>query len=195
MNKPIMRAMLFAALAAGMGAGRIWAEEDSGPVNELAAGTELPDGTVAGEVQALNYFKANEPALYKQLHDMEPGTVRRLYGKYFMWFQRVGNYRKQQKREMIRQLKNDLQIHDLYEELHKSTDSGVKAAMKAKLQKAVENLFESDLSMLEIELRNTRGAMDELKDQVEEISKRVAERRKSKAAIIDRRMKELTGQD
>ncbi len=195
MNKPIMRAMLFAALAAGMGAGRVWAEEDSGPVNELAAGTELPDGTVAGEVQALNYFKANDPALYKQLHDMEPGTVRRLYGKYFMWFQRVGNYRKQQKREMIRQLKNDLQIHDLYEELRKSTDSGVKAAMRVKLQKAVEDLFESDLSMLEIELRNTRGAMDELKDQVDELSKRVAERRKSKAAIIDRRMKELTGQD
>lgn len=195
MNKLIMRAMLFAALAVGMGTGWVWAEEDSGPVNELAVGTELPDGTVAGESQALNYFKAKEPALYKQLHDMEPGTVRRLYGKYFMWFQRVGNYRKQQKSEIIRQLKNELQIHDLYEGLRKSTDPDAKAAMKAKLQKAVEDLFESDLSMLEIELRNTRGAMDELKEQVDELSKRVAERRKSKTAIIDRRMKELTGQD
>lgn len=195
MNKLIMRAMLLAALAAGTGAGRVWAEEDSGPVNELAAGTELPDGTVAGEAQAYAYFKANEPALYTQLRGMEPATVRRLYGKYFMWFQRVGNYRKRQKHEMIRQLKSDLQIRDLYQELRESADSGAKAAIRSKLQKAVEDHFESDLSMLEIELRNTKGAMDELKDQVDELSKRVAQRRKNKAAIIDRRMKELAGQE
>lgn len=191
MKKTIMWAVLCVGLSGSLWTGPARAEEDSGSVRELPAGTELPDGTVAGEVQALGYFEANEPELYAELKAIEPETMRKLYGKYFVWFQRVGNYRKRQKAEMIRQLKNDLMIHGLYEKLRKTSDPSAKAAIQSNLRKAVEDLFDSDLSMLEIELRNAKGALEEVKDEVEQLSQRVEQRRKSRAEIIDRRMKEL----
>lgn len=193
MSKAMIGVLLCAALAAGAGAVRARAEEDSGPVRELPAGTVLPDGTVAGEVQAFNYFKANEPELYSRLRALEPAGMREHYGKYFGWFQRVGNYRKRQKREMIRQLKNELQIRDLSEGLRRSP--GADAAARERLRRAVEDAFDSDLKMLELELTNTQGALDELKDEVAELTRRVEERRRNKAAIIEKRLRELETAD
>ncbi|MBI4248305.1 MAG: hypothetical protein HY611_02290 [Elusimicrobia bacterium] len=193
MRTLMVRVILCAALVVGIW--RAWAEEDSGPVRELPAGTEMADGTVAGEVQALNYFKTKEPELYKKLRDLEPETMRRIYGKYFMWFQRVGNYRKQQKREMIRQIKDDLQIHDLYDELRKTQNAAAKAELKAKMKKSVEDLFDSDLWLLEYQLEGQKQSLDEIKREVEQMAQRISERRKSKTEVIERRMKELTKQD
>lgn len=190
MKTLMVQMILCAALV--VGARSAWAEEDSGPVRELPAGTEMADGTVAGEVQALNYFKTQEPEPYKKLRDLEPETMRRIYGKYFMWFQRVGNYRKQQKREMIRQIKDELQIHDLYNELRKTQNPAAKAELKDRLKKSVEDLFDSDLWLLEYQLKGQKQGLDELKQEVEQIAQRLSERRKSKTEIVERRMKELT---
>lgn len=99
MNKKAMTAV-FLALAAGL-----WLVRPFEPAAELPAGAVLADGTVAGERQALAYFRVRDPELSAALEKLEPAARRAAYGRYFVWFQRVGNYRSGQKSDMVRRLR------------------------------------------------------------------------------------------
>lgn len=83
----------------------VWLSRPFEPARELPAGAVLEDGTVAGEKQALEYVRSRDPELSAALDKIAPAARREKYGRYFVWFQRVGHFRQGQKRDMIRRLR------------------------------------------------------------------------------------------
>lgn len=77
---------------------------------ELAPGTTIEDGSIAGEAEALAYFKDREPELYSRLSSLSQKEMRDEYGEYFAPFQRVGACRQRQKADAIKELKTMLDI-------------------------------------------------------------------------------------
>lgn len=118
---------------------------------EWPAGTILEEGTVAGEVEALAYFKDNAPALSRHLAAMDPAARRARFAEKFAWFQRVGNYRKRQKAEMIRQLGDELAVEDLARGL-RTAGPARRGALAAELRARVESLYDSKTGLIEWKL-------------------------------------------
>ncbi|MGZ3655934.1 MAG: hypothetical protein ACXVB9_07820 [Bdellovibrionota bacterium] len=71
-------------------------------LEELPAGKVVADGSVAGEKEALSHFRIYEPEVYKKLIKLDSKKMRTSFGRQFVWFQRVGNYRKRQKCKSLR---------------------------------------------------------------------------------------------
>jgi hypothetical protein len=130
-------------------------------VYEWPAGTVLDDGTVAGESEALAYFKEHEPALSRRLAAMEPAARRARFGEKFVWFQRVGNYRKRQKAEMIRQIGDELAIEELARGV-RAAGPARREALSAELRARVESLYDSKTGLIEWKLLGLREELSEL---------------------------------
>ena len=187
----ILIGALCAAAAAGIWTGPARAAETP-QARELAAGPALPDGTVAGEKEAYDYFKANEPELYAKLRALGAEKARSLHGKRFAWFQRVGNYRKRQKAEMIRQIKAEFLVSELSASVKTEKDPARKADLSGRLRAALTEQFDSDLSLLEWRTQGLEQEVDELRAELESGKKEIEERRRAKEAIVSRRLLELT---
>lgn len=116
---------------------------------ELPPGTALPDGTVAGEKQALTYIKESAPKLWQGLARIEAGERRRSLGRYFVWFQRVGPCRQNQKAKMLEQLEDELLVRSLKGKLGQ-TDT------RARLREVVARIAEREVWLAEFHLKSVR---------------------------------------
>lgn len=169
---------------------------------EWPAGTVLEDGTVAGETQALDFFRADAPDLARRLSAMDEKARRERFGAKFVWFQRVGNYRKQQKAEMIRQLRDEFAVEDLSRRL-RVAGAARNRALSAEMRARIADLDDSRTGLLEYEALGLRGEISELarrpvvwlfqpgevlrlRRQLGELEVKLAERRKSRDARIER---------
>ncbi|MDD2773906.1 MAG: hypothetical protein PHP45_09475 [Elusimicrobiales bacterium] len=128
---------------------------------EFAPGAVLPDGTVAGEKEALNYFNANNPDIFKGLKALSTQEMRSDLGKYFVWFQRVGNCRKRQKKVSIAQLQDELRIRALVTEYRRTTDARKRGAIRGEIQSGLSSVFNSDIVLMNMELDNAKHALEE----------------------------------
>ena len=75
-----------------------------GRTEELKAGTEHPDGTLVGQVEAQLFFEVFEQDLAESLADMDPEELKNKFAIELSWFQRVGNFRKSQKCEALQKM-------------------------------------------------------------------------------------------
>lgn len=85
------------------------------PLDELPPGKVLEDGSVAGEKQVLAYLQKNEPLVYKKITEMSPAQMRKAFDDRFVWFQRVGNYRKRQKCSALQKIQAALSVPETSE--------------------------------------------------------------------------------
>jgi hypothetical protein len=110
-----MKNLIYATIAclsvAGMTAQTVYAQ-NCGDVTELPGGTVLADGTMAGEKEAMTYFKEKDPELYKSLADMKKEELRKNFGSCFMWYQRGDGCRSGQKQEIILRLRLALHLSE-----------------------------------------------------------------------------------
>lgn len=174
---------------------------------EWPAGTILEDGTVAGEMQALEFFRADAPDLARQLHAMDEKARRERFGAKFAWFQRVGNYRKRQKAEMIRQLRDELAVEDLSRRL-RAAGAARDRALSVELRARIASLDDSRTGLMDYEALGLKGEISELagrpvvwlfqpgemlrlRRQLGELELKLAERRKSRDARIERGFAEI----
>lgn len=127
------------------------AAADAGQAYEWPAGTVLENGTVAGEAEALEYFRAFVPDLARRLGKMDAKTRRERFGEKFVWFQRVGNYRKRQKAEMIRQIRDELEVEDLGR-LVRAARGPRREPAAAELRARLADAYDSQTGLIEFEL-------------------------------------------
>jgi len=162
---------------------------------EWPAGTVLDDGTVAGERQALDYLRDQEPKIYKRIMKLEPeemrARMRSVYGKFFVWFQRVGNYRKKQKKEMLLQIRQEIRLRSLASDYQRTDSSRKKKDIRERMRAGLTDQFESETGLLEYKVRGLQESFDHVKKSIEILEGKVRTRRKAKNKLIDTRLKKL----
>lgn len=158
---------------------------------ELRAGTVLEDGTIAGEKETLAYLKEKEPALYAKAAALPPAELRARFAPQLMWFQRVGPCRQRQKAESVRRLKSELSADARAAQWRSEKDASRKAELRAALRADLAAAFDSELAVMEGEAASLEAAVEEFRKEAGTLRGKVTERRKSREAVIDKRLGEM----
>lgn len=177
--------LLFGAAPSVMGATAECSEQ------ELPAGTVLSDGTLAGETPALEYFKEKEPGLYSRLTAIPLNEMRKDYGRFFEWFQRVGNCRKRQKQNMTVQLNARLSLADAVAKYRKSADAKQKTDLRLKIRRTLEDLSESELALMRHNVSSMKESVKELQKDIERAESDISQKQKNRALDAESQMREL----
>lgn len=188
-----MKTMLMAVLLCAAPVFAAPAEDSCGDVPEKKAGTVLPDGTVAGEKETLDYLKSHEPELHARVVKLDRAELRKRFARQLMWFQRVGDCRKRQKARSIRQLKSELQSESLSGEYKGTSDAVRRAELERELRVQLAEYFDSEMAGLEQEAENLEAVVKEFAREAAAIREKIVARKRSREAIIDKRLKELVG--
>lgn len=151
---------------------------------ELPAGTVLKDGTIAGESAAFAYFREHEPILAGQLMRLDSKQMRDSYGKYLVWFQRVGPCRRYQKAQAIKSIKADLRLKEIAQRYVENGKSWPSPDAKAEATQLLSEQFDSETTMMESQLDALQKSAEDLQNQITALSRKIQERRQSRDASI-----------
>jgi hypothetical protein len=150
---------------------------------ELNAGTVLKDGTVAGEKQALTYFREHEPVLHKKLTALEPHQMRERFGRFFAPFQRVGRCRQRQKQEMVKQLNAEIRLKEISETFTKADDQKA-AELKAEAKDLAQARVDSETALMEYELDGLRQSDEQLQAEIGALDKKIQSRKQNREKLV-----------
>lgn len=144
-----------------------------------------PPPTEAQEKDLLEFLKGNEPALHAHLVESKaklPDSYKRRLAE--IW----NMYRDPDTRDQfVKSNRAHRAVRDLMDQ-YKKADAKDKDALKAKLEKAVGELFDANLNEKELQVKKMQIEMSKLNEKI-------ARRRQQKEKYVARHLEMLTGDD
>jgi len=145
----------------------------------------------ADEGWALGFLRENDPEMHREVQEQReahPEEFRRQFRRHLEGFRQIRHARDPEiKERFIRNIKSGFRLHRLAEKARKAESEKEKAELKPKLTEALEEMFEAHLAAQELQVARMQKELARVKGRIDK-------RRKEKAAIVEKKLEELTGE-
>jgi len=162
------------------------------PDRDVRPGPAMRHGRIPDEL--VDFLKDVDPGMLEELEKMRDRNPERfgdVLGRAMRQMREMTRLREENPEafeQEVRRRELDRDVRELAESYRKEEDEGKKAEMKQRLRAAFEEIFDSQIAQ-------RKRSLEELQERMERYRKTLEKRQQNRDAIIEERMKDLTGEN